>query len=625
MATEGTASEAEATDAALEARLRRIYVVSGGLAVAWVLAVAVGGFFASNRTIVERLAAAETTAKADTLATATLVDHLFHEMTSITQVLAATQDLRSILKRYDDQETEFSTKPEEVRRRVLENDPEVVQLGAHFTQLRRNLKYDLVYALDNEGIRVVSSEWERPAPLLGTKLDDREYFKEAMAGRTAQMFAVSRATGVPAFFFSSGVLDQDRRPMGAVVVRETSSEVGALLANRRAIAVIVDSQGMVAAASHPEYYLRHVSTQDRAHLAKHTKVDAAPDAGTLRTVYGVNSLRTIAMTRDSATGWGMRPLHDAERVIDGRSYLVTTDPLHAYAEYSLFAFSPTAWADRLRQLHLIIAALSAVLGAVIIVFAGRAMGGSVRRRHHQQVTAALNEKLTKVNADKDRYLGIAAHDLRNPLSSMRGLSELMLEAPLEPEQQREFLETIHRTSDETLTLVNDLLDVSVIESGKLDVRRADQDVAKLIQQRIRHLEPHARNKKIDVTVDAPGVQRASIDAARFSQVIDNLVSNAIKFSPSGTTVRVALQSSNGSFAFSVQDQGPGIPEADRKLLFRSFQKLSARPTGGEKSTGLGLAIVKKIVDAHGGTIDVESGSGGGTRFTVTAPLTPPNA
>jgi len=98
--------------------------------------------------------------------------------------------------------------------------------------------------------------------------------------------------------------------------------------------------------------------------------------------------------------------------------------------------------------------------------------------------------------------------------------------------------------------------------------------------------------------------------------------DAAHFSPAGTTVQVALRSGDGNLSFSVQDQGPGISEDERKLLFRSFQKLSARPTGGEKSTGLGLAIVKKIVDAHGGSIDVESAPGRGTRFTVTAPLAP---
>ncbi len=610
-----------AGDSALEARLRRIYVVTWGLTLAWILAVAAGGLFASNRIITERLAGAEKVAEAETHATASLVDRMFHELSAISQVLSTNQHLHALLRRYNAKEAEFSSQPEEVRRLQLENDPEVARLGARLTRIRHNLKYDLIFGLDSRGIRVVTSDWVKPAPILGTKLDDREYFKDAITERTAQTFNISRATNVPAFFFSTAVLEQDR-PVGAIVVRQTSEEVGTLLANRRVTSVILDSRGMVVAASHPEFYLRNVTMEDRAHLRELTKVDPPPDADTLRGVYGQESLRAVAMTRDTSTGWISRPLHEAERVIDGRSYLVTSDPLKAYTEYSLFVFSPTSWADGLRRLHLIIAALATLLGALIILFAGRTIGNLVRRRHDQEVTTALNEKLTKVNADKDRYLGIAAHDLRNPLSSMRGLSELMLEAPLEPEQQREFLETIHRTSNEMLGLVNDLLDVSVIESGKLTLRRTDQDVAKLVQQRVRHLEMHARSKKIDVTVDAPGVQRASIDSARFGQVVDNLVSNAIKFSPSGTAVRVALQSSNGSFSFSVQDQGPGIAEADRRLLFRSFQKLSARPTGGEKSTGLGLAIVKKIVDAHGGSIDVESAPGSGTRFTVTAPVVP---
>jgi len=164
---------------------------------------------------------------------------------------------------------------------------------------------------------------------------------------------------------------------------------------------------------------------------------------------------------------------------------------------------------------------------------------------------------------------------------MRGLSELMLEAELEPAQQREFLETIHRTSDEMLVMVNDLLDVAVIESGKLDLRRKDQDVAILLKQRLRHQEPNARAKGISLEVDAPQALPAHVDPARFAQVIDNLVSNAIKFSPPGTMVRVELSAAPDAFFLDVQGQGPGIAETDRKLLFRLFQKLSARPTAGE--------------------------------------------
>jgi signal transduction histidine kinase len=312
-------------------------------------------------------------------------------------------------------------------------------------------------------------------------------------------------------------------------------------------------------------------------------------------------------------------LNQSEWLFEGRRYLVNIQGL-ATPQYSLLVFSPIDQLADVRFLEYGIGVLSAVFGILIAQFVGRRAEGRARQRHNAARIAALNDKLVALNKDKDRYLGIAAHDLRNPLSSMRGLSELMLETPLEPEQSREFLETIRGTSDEMLSLVNDLLDTSVIESGKLVVSRTEQDIAKLVRRRIRHLEPHARNKQIHLEV-TPCDGTAAIDAARFAQVIDNLVSNAIKFSPPGSTVRIDAHCEGDRLRFSVEDQGPGISPDDRDLLFRSFQKLSARPTAGEKSTGLGLAIVKKIVDAHRGSIEVDNAPGGGARFMVSVPRT----
>jgi len=287
--------------------------------------------------------------------------------------------------------------------------------------------------------------------------------------------------------------------------------------------------------------------------------------------------------------------------------------------YSLIVLTPIERFEAVRPLHYTIGILASLFGLLVILLVDRRVEANAHRRHELRTTAAFNAKLKALNDEKDRYLGIAAHDLRNPLSSTRGLSELLLETTLEPDQ-REFLETIHRTSDEMLALVNDLLDTSVIESGKLDLRRADCDVSKLLRQRIRLLEPYARSKQIVLAVDAIAGQRANIDASRFAQVVDNLISNAIKFSPLATTVDVSQRFSGTVFTFAVQDHGPGISDADKKLLFRTFQKLSARPTAGERSTGLGLAIVKKIIDAHGGRIEVDDTPGGGTRFTVTMPF-----
>ena len=592
----------ETEDPALAARLRRIQSNTVMAAAIWIVASVACTLWLSNRVLSDHVSEAAESAGRDAKAIASVVDRFFHELAAIPHVIARSRDLRAIVVRYNARGQVFTDLPQEERRAQLRKDPDVLRVNSQLTLIRDKLNYDLLYVLDGSGIRVLTSDWDRPITLLGVRLDDREYFQEAMTKGSGHMFAVGRNTRTPVLFFSAPVEDGGR-PIGVAVVRQDTDVLGSLLAGGRHATLIVDPAGMVIAASRREFAQRHVGA-----LA-----DRQPDAETLRNIYGQDQLRTIAIASPR------NRLHDAEWILEGQPYLVTRASLTA-TEYKLLVLSPIERVEAEKPLHYVIGALAALFGLLVILLIDRRTSHQARRSHDARLTRELNEKLKAANADKDRYLGIAAHDLRNPLSSIRGLSELMLETPLEPEQQREFLGTIRRTSNELLSLVNDLLDVAVIESGKLDLRLKDQDVARLVDRRVRLLEPQARGKQIKLVMDAPGPQTASIDAARFSQVIDNLVSNAIKFSPSGTTMEVTLRPGKDSFVLSVQDQGPGIPEEERKLLFRSFQKLSARPTGGEKSTGLGLSIVKRIVDAHGGRIDVESGSNGGTRFTVTVPL-----
>jgi signal transduction histidine kinase len=604
----------------LRAVLRRIRYAAVACALVFMALTGVVTLQLSNRIVSGKVADAALDAERDRGDIAKFVDHLFAEFEAIPQVLATSRAMREVVQRYN-REYAFAKLSQEQRRARLLKDPAVVRLGTRLTDLCEKLRYDLLYVLDARGIRIISARWDSDATLLGTDLSDREYFIEARALKSGQQFAVSRTTLKPVLFFSAPIED-DGQPLGAVVVRQTSEVIGSMLSGGQHAKLVIDSTGMVVATSHPEFYLRNVSAEDRAHLRGATDVDPAPDGDTLLRVYAQKSLRTIPMRRPTSTGALDRNAHDAERIIDGRHYLVTSDPLPAYADYNLFVLTPVDWIAETRQLHYVIGALAALFGALVALYVQRGAGSLARQRHDARHTSMLNEKLTAANLEKNRYLGIVAHDLRNPLSSIRGLSQLMNENPMEPAEQKEFLDTIHRTSDEMLGLVNDLLDVAVIESGKLDIKRKDQDLAKLVGQRIKHLEPHARSKRITVALEADGARTASIDAARFGQVVDNLLSNAIKFSPPGTTVTVAVRADGDRFSFRVQDQGPGIPEEERKLLFLSFQKLSARPTAGEKSTGLGLAIVKKVVDAHGGRIEVESEPGRGTCFIVTAPIAP---
>jgi two-component system sensor histidine kinase/response regulator len=231
-----------------------------------------------------------------------------------------------------------------------------------------------------------------------------------------------------------------------------------------------------------------------------------------------------------------------------------------------------------------------------------------------------NCELVELNNLKNKFVGMVAHDLRNPLVSIRGLSNMMTaDDTLGLEDHVMYGGMIETTSNKMLKLVNDILDISVIESGELKLEKADQSVRDLLVGRIEILSTVARKKAIEICFDAGTECRAVFDSARLEQVADNLISNAIKFSPSGSSVQVSLIDNDQQVGFSVKDEGPGLSESDKSKMFGHFQKLSAQPTGGESSTGLGLSIVKKIVQAHAGTIIVESTLGEGARFIVQLP------
>lgn len=236
--------------------------------------------------------------------------------------------------------------------------------------------------------------------------------------------------------------------------------------------------------------------------------------------------------------------------------------------------------------------------------------------------SAAERELVELNQLKNKLLGMAAHDMRNPLVSVRGFSEILLSGELGPveEAQREFLTLIHSASQEMLTLVNDLLDVSIIESGQLTLRLQSGNLNDLLGTRLKIIQISADAKDIAIQHSLKSVPDSRFDSNRIGQVIDNLLGNAIKFSPSGSTVFVSLTANQQDVVVDVRDEGPGLSSEDQSKLFGEFQRLSAQPTNGEKSTGLGLAIVKKIVEAHQGQVSVKSELGKGSTFSFSLPL-----
>lgn len=234
-----------------------------------------------------------------------------------------------------------------------------------------------------------------------------------------------------------------------------------------------------------------------------------------------------------------------------------------------------------------------------------------------------NKELKALNQLKNKFLGIASHDLRSPLTSVIGYSDLLLLEMIgsTTEDQKEAIGFINAYAHEMLSLVNDFLDVCVIESGKMKIQISREFLKRVIEDRMKIQKMIAKQKKeITIHTELEEVGECSFDKNRVGQVLDNLISNAVKFSSEGSNIYVTLNKEDSMAKVSVSDEGPGISQEDQGKLFGEFQRLDAQPTAGEKSTGLGLSIVKKIVESHNGIVGVNSEQGKGSEFFFKLPL-----
>jgi len=233
-----------------------------------------------------------------------------------------------------------------------------------------------------------------------------------------------------------------------------------------------------------------------------------------------------------------------------------------------------------------------------------------------------NAQLTRLNALKNQFMGMAAHDLRNPLAIILGYSEFLFVDPdnVLSDKSASLMLKIKNSSQFMLNLLNDLLDVSKIESGNLVLRLELTDIQPLVQSYIELNQVLASNKKIELRYHRSNdLPQVNIDPPKIEQVFNNLLSNAVKYSWCETVVNVEIVHRDTQVIVSVCDQGQGIPSEELQRIFQPFQTVAAKGTAGEKSTGLGLMIAQKIVTAHGGEIWAESSVGKGATFFFSLP------
>lgn len=271
-------------------------------------------------------------------------------------------------------------------------------------------------------------------------------------------------------------------------------------------------------------------------------------------------------------------------------------------------------------------------------------GTQLKLRRTQETLNALNAELARAldaaeaqqrhaeeaNRFKTELLSIAAHDLKNPLQSIIGFSSLIQEKTENSDEIRRYATTIQNAAQRMIKLINELLNTTAIDAGKLTLNCFPCSLSELAAVVVAANLQQANQKEQRIEFRAEPNCIAEADGERIREVFDNLLSNAIKYSPFGKTIWVnvfRVTPSGGDplpfIRFTVRDEGQGLSEGDMKKIFGRFQRLSAKPTGGESSTGLGLAIAKQLVELHNGKLWAESeGKDKGATFIVELPILP---
>ncbi|MDD2751940.1 MAG: ATP-binding protein [Candidatus Omnitrophica bacterium] len=232
------------------------------------------------------------------------------------------------------------------------------------------------------------------------------------------------------------------------------------------------------------------------------------------------------------------------------------------------------------------------------------------------------EEVKLVSRRKTDFISAVSHELRTPLTSIKGYASILLTGKLGdlPEEIRSRLEKINRHSDELAHLVNDLLDIARIESGKIVMKKEEQDLNKIVEQVSDLLSVQLKDRKINFIIDiARDAHIISADYSQINRVFINIIGNALKFTPENGKITVSSRKKDGQTQIDISDTGCGIPEEARNAIFDEFYRVDNAINQEVKGTGLGLSLVKHIVEAHGGKIWVTSKMGSGSTFSFTLP------
>jgi signal transduction histidine kinase len=244
---------------------------------------------------------------------------------------------------------------------------------------------------------------------------------------------------------------------------------------------------------------------------------------------------------------------------------------------------------------------------------------------HASVRAALeaeraaNEQLARLNKAKSDFVAVVSHEFRSPLAGIQGFSELLRDAVTDVEEMREYAADINREAERLNRMIDELLDLERMESGKMSLRLEPVDVGEIVRRLVARAGPRAPDHRLRAEV-APGLPPVTADRDKLTQVIENLLDNALKYSPDGGEIVVGARTEGGLLCLWVRDEGLGIPADALETIFERYARVESARHETIRGTGLGLPIVRQIVELHGGSVRVESTPGLGSTFHVALPL-----
>lgn len=280
--------------------------------------------------------------------------------------------------------------------------------------------------------------------------------------------------------------------------------------------------------------------------------------------------------------------------------------------------------ERSRDLLVVIIALTCI-SLVIIIGLYRKRNQQKRKIEKQQQNIASknqqlenrNQQLEQLDEEKNNLIRILAHDMRAPINHIQGLTQLVqLTAPDQSHEHKQLIGNIADSAHRLSTMITNILDIDALENNRIKMTVEQTALMPILLKALSSLQERADQKAITINVTGDTSGEVYADGLYLTQVFENLISNALKFSNKGTTVTINISESDDEVRVAVSDQGQGLTEEDQKNLFKKFTRLSAIPTQGESSTGLGLSIVKKYVDAMNGQVWCDSVKGKGATFTV---------